>query len=374
MLRSKAQSSIDNDYILINGDEIDDDVFRDSFSVRSWEIIVNIFLSTCGVNAGWWNEEICWPTKLWEAYHWLVGFYLVANFIMALFRGSETYGSCLSLNAMTDVIVATAPIAFMCLKLVLTKEFYDKYSSIVGDSPRKTCVIRREVLIAIFFTVPMWIFGIIVQLEKITYWYNYSVVVDFLKFGVPAIHNMFIRTSAGMFIERIEGITTELNNNTLQPKMLTARCQKTTKEFKEVTSQMRFWIIISTFLNLGTFAVGVLAILLDFSQPDTPNTMIICESFGPSMKYIAEWGWFFLMWFVMVIGIAEVSKRHKYLIKVVNESPNIDPITRTSITSYLSKTSLPFNFCGEQITYLKIGKILYIVASVTIYSILRFNS
>jgi len=228
-------------------------------------------------------------------------------------------------------------------------------------------------LIAIFFTVPMWIFGIIVQLESITFWYNYSVVVDFLKFGVPAIHNMFIRTMAGMFIERIEAITTELHNNTLQPKMVTARCQETTKEFKEVTSQLRFWIIISTFLNLGTFAVGVLAVLLDF-QPGAADTMIICESFGPSMKYIAEWGWFFIMWFVMVISIAEVSKRHKHLIKVVNESPIIDPITRTSITSYLTKTSLPFNFCGEQITYLKIGKILYIVASVTIYSILRFNS
>jgi len=373
MLRPIAHSSIDNDYILLNCDEIDDDVFRDSFSVRSWEIIVNIFVTTCGVNAGWWNDEICCPTKLWEAYQILVGFYLVANFGMALLRGSETYGSCLSLNAMTDVIVATAPIAFMCLKLVLTKEFYDKYSSIVGNSPRKTSVIRREVLIAIFFTVPMWIFGIIVQLESITFWYNYSVVVDFLKFGVPAIHNMFIRIMAGMFIERIEAITIELHNNTLQPKMVTARCQETTKEFKEVTSQLRFWIIISTFLNLGTFAVGVLAVLLDF-QPGTPDTMIICESFGPSMKYIAEWGWFFIMWFVMVISIAEVSKRHKHLIKVVNESPIIDPITRTSITSYLTKTSLPFNFCGEQITYFKIGKILYIVASVTIYSILRFNS
>jgi len=363
------QDTIMAGYQLLDVEDVDMGTSEENHLV--WERVIKIFMSISGVNVGWWNENVCCPTTLWRLWHNLTGLYLFGNFVMLIVKLFTGYGYCTSMAMMLGVIYSTSPIAYVLLRTYFGKKFWKALSSKCQGLVGSSAILRKELWIAIFTTASVWIFGTVVQLMDVTYFYNYTVVVDFLKFGVPAILNMFIRITAGLWNLQIADITDDLVHKRLDSLIFIERFRKAIKDFDLLARHMRYWIVIFSFLNMCLFAAGVLK-LFTHVPLDHGDNLSVCTSFGPDLKYVAEWAWFFITWLLVMLALAETQKRHLTLISLVNESA-IGCSDRMYITNYLKTTELPFEIVDEQITYKNIGKLIYVLVTASFYAIERFN-
>jgi len=357
------------DYQLLDVEDVDMTSSNGNHLV--WERVIKIFMSICGVNAGWWNRNVCCPTTLWRLWHNFTGLYLLGNFMMLIVKLHSGYSYCTTMAMMIGVIYSTSPIAYTLLRTFFRKEFWRALSSISQGLAGSSAILRKEFLIAISSVMSVWLPGTVVQLVNVTWVYNYTVIIDFLKFGVPAIHNMFVRITAGLWNLQVAGITDDIVNGRIESLVFIERFKKANKDFHTLTRHMRYWIVIYSFLNMCLFTAGVLRIFIaDVSEHR--ESLPVCTRFGPELKYIVEWAWFFITWLSVMIGLAEIHKRHLLLISSVNESA-IGRSDRLYIIDYLNTTKLPFEIDDEYVTYRKIGNLIYVFVTVAIFAVQRIQ-